>query len=191
MVVDKEGAGQYVTRTVVGDDGGVAIVTAGPLNLDLTAPAAHRSRGSATGRTYKGRARIAQCAGSDALSGLASCTVTIDREDRSVPWPRRVTATATDVAGNATTRSVTLRGARRVGGAVHASDGSSVDRALGHRTGNLHVMSTEAPRLKARTVRSTTTRFKMVGPQGRDHPLGGHRSGRAARSRSTARSRCD
>ena len=30
VVVDKEGAGQYVSRTVVGADGGVAVVTAGP-----------------------------------------------------------------------------------------------------------------------------------------------------------------
>ena len=159
VVLSAEGAGQYVTRTVVADDGGVATVTAGPFNLDLTAPAVTAPR-VGDGRTYKGRARIAQCAGSDALSGLAGCAVSTE----GGPFGAMAsTVTATDVAGNATTRTVRYQ-VLDVWVARSRKDGSAwtVRRGTGRV---LHVMSTEAPRL-ARNGAISASRFKMAGRKG-------------------------
>ena len=159
VVLTAEGAGQYVTRTVVADDGGVATVNAGPFNLDLTAPAVTAPR-VGDGRTYKGRARIAQCAGSDALSGLAACAVSTT----GGPFGAMTsTVTATDVAGNATTRTVRYD-VLDVWVARSRQDGSAwtVRRGTGRV---LHVMSTQAPRL-ARNGAITASRFKMAGRKG-------------------------
>lgn len=159
VVLSAEGAGQYVTRTVVADDGGVATVTAGPFNLDLTAPAVTASR-VGDGRTYKGRARIAQCAGSDTLSGLAGCAVSTE----GGPFGAMAsTVTATDVAGNATTRTVRYQ-VLDVWVARSRKDGSAwtVGRGAGRV---LHVMSTGAPRL-ARNGAISSSRFKMAGRKG-------------------------
>lgn len=159
VVLSAEGAGQYVTRTVVADDGGVATITAGPFNLDLTAPAVTAPR-VGDGRTYKGRARIAQCAGSDALSGLAGCAVSTE----GGPFGAMAsTVTATDVAGNATTRTVRYE-VLDVWVARSRKDGSAwtVRRGTGRV---LHVMSTEAPRLAGNGAISAS-RFKMAGRKG-------------------------
>ena len=103
VVIDKEGAGQTVTRTVVAADGGIAVVTSAPVSLDLTAPTA-RTVGVEAGRVYNGTAPDAACAATDALSGLESCAVTTSGER---PGTIRTTVTATDLAGNATTESTT------------------------------------------------------------------------------------
>ncbi|MCW2832470.1 MAG: hypothetical protein JWN68_423 [Nocardioides sp.] len=99
VTLDKEGAGQTVTRTVVAADGGIAVVTSAPVSIDLTAPMA-RVVGPEQGRTYNGTAPEAGCLSADALSGLESCkVVTTGGLGGSV----RATVTATDLAGNATT----------------------------------------------------------------------------------------
>ncbi|PUA81549.1 Ig-like domain-containing protein [Nocardioides currus] len=102
-VIDKEGAGQTVTRTVVAADGGIAVVTSAPVSLDLTAPDA-RTVGVEAGRVYNGTAPDAACAATDALSGLADCTV-VTSGNR--PGTLRTTVTATDLAGNTTTAATT------------------------------------------------------------------------------------
>jgi hypothetical protein len=105
MVLDHEGAGQSVTRTVVATDGGLAMVTAGPVNIDLTAPTA-KVVGVVGDRVYNGPAPEASCQSGDALSGLASCTVTTTGQ---FPGVIVSTATAVDQAGNTTTSSLTYR----------------------------------------------------------------------------------
>ena len=74
VVLDTEGVDQVVTRTVVADDGGVATVSTGPVNIDLTAPTAAVGRVK-EGRTYRGVAPAARCLGDDALSGIATCEI--------------------------------------------------------------------------------------------------------------------
>ncbi|WP_165355098.1 Ig-like domain-containing protein [Nocardioides oleivorans] len=159
VVLDKEGAGQYVTRTVIGTDGGVTTVTAGPYNLDLTAPAASVSR-VGNGKTYKGRARIGECVGGDALSGLASCTVATTGGPFGA---MTTTVTTADVAGNTTTSTASyqvlgtwLARSKQVGSAWTLGKGS---RRV------LHVMSTKAPRLSGSDAVTAST-FRMVGRTG-------------------------
>ena len=105
VLLDHEGAGQMVTRTVVATDGGLAMVAAGPVNIDLTAPTA-KVVGVVGDRVYNGPAPVATCQGGDALSGLASCTVTTTGQ---FPGVLISTATAVDQAGNTTTSTVTYR----------------------------------------------------------------------------------
>ncbi|NPD04117.1 hypothetical protein HN031_05400 [Nocardioides sp. zg-1308] len=159
VVLAKEGVGQYVSRTVIGTDGGVAVVAAGPFNLDLTAPTASLTR-VGDGRTYKGRARIAQCSGSDALSGVASCTVTTT----GGPFGSMTsTATVTDLAGNTATSSATYE-VLDVWVARSKQDGSSWTVRKGTWS-SLHVMSTKAPKLR-HSGAVKASRFRMVGRRG-------------------------
>lgn len=98
VTLSGDGAGQTVTRTVVAADGGVAVVTSAPVSIDRTAPSV-RVTGVQGGRTYNGTVPEAACAGSDALSGLASCTVTTTGRVGA----GSATVTATDLAGNTST----------------------------------------------------------------------------------------
>jgi hypothetical protein len=82
--------------------------------------------GPVKGKTYFGAAPPAQCAGSDMLSGLASCTLTTSASGSSVTD----TGTATDSAGNVATFSVTftvlrffVQGAPVSGGAFQLKEG--------------------------------------------------------------------
>ena len=147
VVLDHEGAGQTVTRTVVATDGGLAMVTAGPVNIDLTAPLA-KVAGVVQGAVYNGPAPAATCAGSDALSGLATCTVTTTGQ---FPGTLQSTATAVDQAGNTTTSTVTYRTrdlwvgkAEPVKGAWPVTIGKSV---------SLLVASKQRPELTGKLVR--------------------------------------
>jgi PKD repeat protein len=83
----KAGTGQSVTGSVSAVDGGIGSVTASGISIDLTDPTVK----------VKGPAANPRCAGSDALSGIASCQLTV-RGKRVVT----VTATAVDRAGNRT-----------------------------------------------------------------------------------------
>ena len=105
VVLDQEGAGQTVTRSVLAEDGGLTVVTAGPVSIDLTAPTA-KVTGVAEGKVYNGPTRAPTCEASDALSGLASCTLTTTGQ---FPGVQVTTATAVDQAGNTTTSTVTYR----------------------------------------------------------------------------------
>ena len=147
VVLDHEGAGQTVTRTVVATDGGLAMVTAGPVNIDLTAPVA-KVAGVLQGAVYNGPAPAATCGGSDALSGLATCTVTTTGQ---FPGNLQSTATAVDQAGNTTTSTVTYRTrdlwvgkAEPVKGAWPVTIGKSV---------SLLVASKQRPELTGKLVR--------------------------------------
>ena len=102
VTLRQEGAGQSITRTVVATDGGAATVAVSPINIDRTGPRVRVRgvRGATSGRPPRG-----VCAAQDALSGVASCTIT-----RSI-HPRRVVyvAVATDEAGNTATDRVVVR----------------------------------------------------------------------------------
>jgi hypothetical protein len=91
----EEGAGLAVTRTVVATDGGAATVALSGIKIDRTAPTV-RVGGLRAGATYFVRAPGAECLATDALSGVAACSVTRARVGRRVV----VTATASDLAGN-------------------------------------------------------------------------------------------
>lgn len=91
-------AGQSVSVTVTGTDGGATTVTVSPINIDRVAPelsvaGAHSGRGAAHGRHLR-------CDASDTLSGIASCTIRTRRHHHDGVTEVRWTATATDRAGN-------------------------------------------------------------------------------------------
>lgn len=142
VVLDTEGADQYVTQTVTAADGGVAMVTAGPVNIDLTAPAAG-VRGSRDGRVHWGRVPRTICVGTDSLSGVASCEVSTTG---SFPGSFTTTSTVTDLAGNVSTRSVTyeVRGTWFSGRTAYADNAWKLRRG---RTKTLHLVGLERPRV--------------------------------------------
>ena len=67
-----------------------------PVAIDRSAPAVSVS-GAVTGHAYRSR-RTLRCHASDAVSGVASCRLTVVRHGNVVHW----TATALDRAGNVT-----------------------------------------------------------------------------------------
>ena len=148
MVLDHEGAGQTVTRTVLAEDGGLSVATAGPVSIDLTAPAA-KVTGVADGTVYNGPAPAATCEGSDALSGLASCTVTTTGQ---FPGVQVSTATAVDQAGNTTSSTVTYRTRHLWVGNVHPVKG--VWPVPIGKSVSLLVVSKQRPVLTGKLVRS-------------------------------------
>jgi len=87
-----------VTRTVTDNLGSAASVTSTAVNIDATLP-----RVSVTGArnraTYKSVRKLA-CKGTDALSGIASCKVTVTKKRSKRRTVVRWTATAVDRAGN-------------------------------------------------------------------------------------------
>jgi hypothetical protein len=103
VTLSHNGAGQSVTETITAANGGAASVTIKHINID-TVPPTVSVFGPKNGATYFGAAPAAHCAGHDALSGLASCTLSQSRSGDKVT----VTATATDRAGNVATASITF-----------------------------------------------------------------------------------
>jgi dolichol kinase len=101
------GAGQSVTRTITATDGGAASVTVKNINIDTVPPTVSIS-GVTNGWTYLGQAPPAHCVGQDALSGIASCTLT-KTQGATTPTGTTftLTATATDRAGNTSTEVLT------------------------------------------------------------------------------------
>ena len=103
VVLTASAADQVVTRTVSAEDGGAASVTVSNLDIDLVGPAA-AIVGVEAGKAYK-KLQHPTCAGTDALSGFASCTINQIQDGRKV----LVLATAFDKAGNATTTELTYK----------------------------------------------------------------------------------
>lgn len=103
VVLSSSGADQSVTRTITADDGGTASVTVSDLDIDLVAPTV-RIAGVKAGKTYK-KKQHPTCQGADGLSGLATCTVEQVKDGRKYV----VTATATDLAGNVSTVTLTYK----------------------------------------------------------------------------------
>ncbi|NYE37049.1 subtilisin-like proprotein convertase family protein [Nocardioides cavernae] len=141
VTLSGDGAGQTVTRTVVASDGGVAAVTSAPVSIDRTAPVV-RVTGVQEGRTYNGTVPEAACAGSDGLSGVASCTVTTTGRTGAAS----ATVTATDLAGNTATattsyvvRDLWVTRSEQVKGAWQLPVGSRR---------NLQLIGNDLPRLK-------------------------------------------
>jgi hypothetical protein len=102
VTLGKSAAAQSVSRTISDTDGGIAMITVSPINIDLKAPVV-KVLGIKNGGAYDapGPSKIT-CQASDALSGLAGpCVLTMVRGPQHVTW----TATATDEAGNVTTVS--------------------------------------------------------------------------------------
>jgi hypothetical protein len=98
------GANQSVTGKALDFAGnGSAPLTLGPVNLDQTKPTVQVT-GVTDGASYTvGAPPVPGCAGSDALSGLASCTVATTGGLSNGVGYYTVTATATDKAGNTNT----------------------------------------------------------------------------------------
>ena len=100
VTLGKSAAAQSVSRTISDTDGGIAMITVSPINIDLKAPVV-KVAGIKNGGTYNapGPAKIT-CQASDSLSGLASpCVLKVVRGPLHLTW----TARATDQAGNTTT----------------------------------------------------------------------------------------
>jgi hypothetical protein len=92
--------GGPITAKVADTDGLIGSVKIGPFDIDSIAPSL-QVKGATAGATYDGPRHLT-CTASDTLSGVASCKITRRRHARgdvtTVIW----TATAIDVAGNAT-----------------------------------------------------------------------------------------
>lgn len=101
VTLTRDGAAQSVVRTVTATDGGVATAAVSGLSIDRTAPTA-RVTGVRAGALYFATTASARCAGSDALSGVASCRLTRTRSGGT----ETLTATVTDKAGSTRSSSV-------------------------------------------------------------------------------------
>ena len=97
VTLTTSGADQSVARTINAEDGGTATVTVSDIDIDLVGPTV-TIKGVKAGKTYP-KKKNPTCQGTDALSGLASCTITQVKAGKKYV----VTATATDQAGNITT----------------------------------------------------------------------------------------
>jgi hypothetical protein len=101
VTVSTNGANQSVTKTITASDGGAAIVTVAPINIDLVKPTVTVA-GVVNGHTYR-KAPKPKCVGSDALSGIATCTLTRHTTKKGKVQTVTYTATAADRAGNSAT----------------------------------------------------------------------------------------
>lgn len=147
VTLSRSGARQSVTRTVMAQDGGIRTITVKGISIDRAAPSV-RLAGVRDGATYLAGGPRATCRASDALSGLAGCTVTKTRSGSRLVY----TARATDRAGNvssvrAVARSVSvwIDGARVRGGhqVVRAGRTYTVLVAAAHRPS--YVFAATAP----------------------------------------------
>jgi hypothetical protein len=103
VALSTSGANQTVTRAVSDAGGASASTTVGGINIDLVAPTV-KITGVKKGKTYT-KKKKPKCDGADALSGLASCTVSQKKKGSKYT----VTATAVDNAGNVTTTTLTYK----------------------------------------------------------------------------------
>lgn len=108
VTLDSSGAGQEVSGVVKAQDGGRAFATSGPIDIDLDAPTV-KVAGVKQDKTYK-RKPTPRCVGSDATSGVVSCTITVEK---IAPSTFRAVATAVDAAGNTTKASKIYAVARK------------------------------------------------------------------------------
>ena len=97
------GANQSVTRTIHNADFATATATVSDIDIDLVKPTA-KIKGVKKGKTYASKKKP-KCKASDALSGLDSCKVKQKKKGNKY----KVTATATDKAGNVTVVTLTYK----------------------------------------------------------------------------------
>jgi hypothetical protein len=100
VTLSRSAAAQMVSRTIHGQDGGIATVVVSPVNIDQVPPQV-KVTGARNGEAADapGPANLA-CAATDKLSGLAApCKLVVHRTEQALTW----TATATDRAGNTST----------------------------------------------------------------------------------------
>lgn len=127
VVLEASGADQTVSGTVTALGGGTATTTVSDIDIDRIAPAVTVG-GVVAGRLYVGNKPRPTCEGTDALSGMATCTLATS----STPTWTTITATATDNAGNVATATaryrtlpLTVTGARWVDGAFKLKRGAT------------------------------------------------------------------
>ncbi|MCW2540915.1 MAG: hypothetical protein JWN95_2640 [Frankiales bacterium] len=98
VTFNRSGAAQSLSRTVMAVDGGIATAVVKGVNIDRGMPKV-RIAGVTAGRTYFLRVPLGACAGSDTLSGVATCKITRRIHASRVDY----LATVTDRAGRAVT----------------------------------------------------------------------------------------
>jgi hypothetical protein len=98
VTLHHNGAAQVVSRTVKAADGGMATVNV-HVNLDQTDPHVHVS-GVTDGGKYPSPGPTPKCVASDGLSGVASCTVTVQLNHHGSSTSSNFRVVATDKAGN-------------------------------------------------------------------------------------------
>lgn len=154
VVLDTDGAGQTLTRTVTAEDGGMGSTTTAPIDIDQTAPTARVAKVK-HGRAYKGSAPTAVCEGSDSLSGVASCIVDTTS---AFPGPVTSTVTVTDQAGNVSTatKAYSVLGAWVAGSELR----KGAWRVQRGDTARVHIISEEKPYVKNRAAAG---RFRFFG----------------------------
>jgi hypothetical protein len=101
VTLRRNAVARTVTRTITADDGGMATVTTSGIDIDRTAPKAHLG-GVTPGGYFFAAAPRGRCQGTDALAGVASCTLHHHRTGST----DTITAKVTDRAGNTRTTSV-------------------------------------------------------------------------------------
>ncbi len=137
-----DGMDQYVTRTVLGTDGGATTVTYGPFSIDTTAPSTWLVGVPTATALLTGEPNVS-CAATDATSGLADCQVRATSGRGSVTY----VATAHDRAGNAAVVRQVVRLPRQayaIAGAATSQDGTlTLSRG---RTYTVVVLGAKRPR---------------------------------------------
>jgi hypothetical protein len=132
VVLDRDGAGQSVSRSVTSTDGGVATAVVSGINIDTVAPRVKLTGLRRGAQLVATTPKAPRCKATDSLSGVLTCTV--DKKVVKTAGGTRVRyrAVATDRAGNtarstrgARVSSIGLDGVRRTGGAYQTRAGSS------------------------------------------------------------------
>jgi hypothetical protein len=101
VTLTRDGRNLTVEVTAVDKAGNETTVRIPGISIDATAPTAALT-GVRTGQSVTAGTRPARCAGADALSGVASCTLLVTGPTNGIGWVT-VRALATDRAGNTTT----------------------------------------------------------------------------------------
>lgn len=105
VTLDTSGAAQSVVGVATAADGGAALASLSPLDIDLVAPTV-RVAGVKRGKVYRRRAPRPRCKAADKLSGVAWCRLRVKKRRRGA---RQVVVTATDKAGNVAKARVRYR----------------------------------------------------------------------------------
>jgi len=101
VTVNRNGAGQSVSKTITAQDGGMDTVTVNDIDIDQSAPIVTVG-GVTNGGHYPSPGPKPTCVGKDALSGIASCAVHTKKSGGAVTTTVRYTVRAVDKAGNLT-----------------------------------------------------------------------------------------
>jgi hypothetical protein len=160
VTVSSNVKGDTFTRTVTATDGATGTVKVGPLNLDRTKPTV-KVTGPKADRAYGSSGPKAACTGTDKLSGLAACKVTVTKLSGG---RRRVTAVATDRAGNTASANVTYLTAAFLVRSVIVSKGDFVVHRGHHYTVEVD-SSTKPTYYYAEPVTGKHSKPFLVGPQ--------------------------